>query len=205
MNLRWLTLYLRGRRLPAAALTVVTVAVLAWWTGTWLMDRPFLADEQARIPVSALGTLIAAGALSATLAGPDEWLDRSTPAPWRTIRAAHLLLTAGLGAVVVGSAGMSQPQFFGAPAMARGVIGLLAIGALASLWTGARAAWIVVLAYASIAYLAAPRTPGGFASVWAWPMQPTSVNTSFITAGALMAIAAAVHSLAGSRPTSDTE
>lgn len=193
----------RARRLPAAALIVVIVAALVWWTGTWLMNRPFLAAEQARIPVSALGTLIAAGALSATLAGSDEWLDRSTPAPWRTIRAAHLLLTAGLGAVIVGSAGLSQPQFFGAPAMARGVIGLLAIGALASLWTGARAAWIVVLAYASTVYLAAPRTPGGFAAIWAWPMQPTAVAPSFVMAGVLLTAALVVHSCRGSRPSSD--
>ena len=150
-------------------------------------------------------TLIAAGALSATLAGPDEWLDRSTPAPWRAIRAAHLLLTAGLGAVVVGSAGLSQPQLFGAPAMARGVIGLLAIGALAALWTGARAAWTVVLAYASTVYLAAPRTPGGFAAIWAWPMQPSTIATSFVTAGVLLLGAIAAHSLRGSRPGTDVD
>lgn len=205
MTARWMVLHLRAHHVPAAVAGVGAITLLASWSGNWLMERPFITHEQARIPVAALGTLAVAGILATTLAGPDEWLSRSTPAPWRRIRAAHLLLAAGLGASVLATAGLNQPAFFGAPAMARGVVGLLGLAALAAAVIGARAAWLAVLTYASTVYLAAPRTHGGAAAVWAWPMQPTRITTSFVAAGVLFTAAIAVHSAFGARPTTDAD
>jgi hypothetical protein len=196
---RPLHLYLRTRWVPAAAAAVVVTALVARWAGEWLMSRPFLAHEQARIPVSALGALVVAGALATTLDRAHEWLERSTPAPWRRIRAAHLLVAAGLGGAALAASALSRPEDFGAPAMARGVVGLLGLGALAATVTGGRAAWIVILCYASTVYLAAPREPGGAAGVWAWPMQPTDVRASYVTAGVLLVAGIAVHAVIGTR------
>lgn len=205
MTARWLILHLRARRVPAATASVGVITLLASWTGTWLMERPFISDEQARIPVAALGTLAVAGVLATTLGSPDEWLDRSTPTPWLRIRAAHLVIAASLGGLTLATAGLSQPEFFGAPAMARGVVGLLGMAALSAAVIGARASWLAVLVYASTVYLAAPRTPGGTAAVWAWPMQPTRITTSFIAAGVLFTAATAVHAAFGARPTTDAD
>lgn len=205
MTARWLLLHLKARRIPAAAAGIGLITLLAAWAGAWLMERPFISEEQARIPVASLGTLAVAGVLATALDSPDEWLDRSTPAPWQRIRATHLLLVAGLGAPVLATAGLNQPEFFGAPAMARGVVGLLGMAALSATVIGARASWLAILACTSTVYLAAPRTPGGTAAVWAWPMQPTRITTSFIAAGVLFAAATAVHAAFGARPTTDAD
>lgn len=205
MTARWLVLHLRGRHMPAAASGVGVIALVAFRAGSWLMERPFLTHEQARIPVSALGTIAVAGVLATTLGGPDEWLERSTPAPWRRIRAGHLSAVAVFGALALGAAGLNESEFFGAPALARGVVGLLGLAALAAVVTGARASWFVVVGYASTIYLAAPRIPGGPAAVWAWPMQPTRITVSFVTAGALFAVAVAVHAAVGVRPSTGAD
>lgn len=205
MSRRWLVLHLRARRATSAALGLAVVTALAAWCGSWLMERPFLSGEQARIPVAALGTLAVAGLLATTLGGPDEWLDRSTPAPWRRIRAAHLLVAAGLGGATLALAGLRQPEWYGAPVMARGVVGLLGLAAVTAAVTGARTAWLAVLVYASTVYLAAPRTPGGAAAVWAWPMQPASETASFVTAAVLFGVGLAVHAVLGARPTTDVD
>ncbi len=205
MSRRWLVLHLRSRRVPGAVAATGAITLLSWWAGSWLMSRPFLSADQARIPVSALGALAVAGVLAAKLGSADEWLDRSTPSPWRTIRAIHLLVAAALGAAMLALAGLRQPALFGAPTMARGVVGLLALGAIAASVVGARAAWMVVLGYASTVYLAAPRTAGGPAAVWAWPMQPATIGVSFVTAAVLLGVALVVHAAFGARPTTDAD
>ena len=81
----------------------------------------------------------------------------------------------------------------------------MSIAAVGAVVVGARAAWMAVLVYASTVYLAAPRTAGGSASMWAWPMQPTRVTASFLTAGALLVVAFLVYSAYGARPTVDVD
>lgn len=205
MSPRALRLHLRARRVPAAAVGVAVVTLLAWRSGSWLMERPFLSDDQARIPVSALGTLVVAGVLTTTLGSPDEGLDRSTPTPWPWVRTAHVLAAALLGGGVLACAGLSRPELFGASTLARGVVGLVGLGALAATVVPARAAWVVVLSYASLVYVAAPREHGGAAAWWAWPMQPAAQTASFVAAGLLLAAGVVVHAVVGARATTDVE
>ena len=203
MTGRLLILHLRARRAPAAGAGLAVIALFAWQAGDAMMDRPHFSSEQARIPVAALATLLAAGVLAQTLGGADEWLERSTPRPTWRWRAVHLSVLSLAGGLALGITGLRQPDQFGAYNLVRGLVGLLALTAIAAAAVGVQPSWIPVLAYAGTVYLAAPRHPGGPAAVWAWPMQPWSVPIAAITAALLSLLAITLHAAVGVRPSSD--
>ncbi|MET9519789.1 hypothetical protein [Streptomyces sp. NPDC002994] len=65
---------------------------------------------------------------------------------------------------------------------------------------GARLSWLPMTLYGGAVYLAAPRTPGGAAAVWAWWMQPGPQVAAWVVAGVAFVTGVALYVRRGARP-----
>ncbi|MFJ8204272.1 MULTISPECIES: hypothetical protein [Micromonospora] len=152
---RWLPLYVRSRRLPAAlAGSAIAVAVMAVaWAG--FTDRP-----EVPAGLAVLTTALAVAPLGPTLAGTDPALERTAAWQWAPRRAGHLL---GYAAAVVGllaAARVLGVDFGPLSVLARNTAGLIGLVGLGAALAGARAAWQAPTAWAAMAsFMAAPGGP----------------------------------------------
>lgn len=196
---RLLRLHLRARRAPTFLAGVGVVAVLAWIGGNWLASRPYFDGPAARIPVVTLAPLLGATLLAPTLGGADEELERGTPLPWPRWRLGHVLLGATLIGGTLMLAGLRTPEVFGAYALLRNTLGCVGLVAGAAVLLGARLAWVAAFGYVCAVYAAAPRQIGGAAGVWAWPVQPSAVGSSWVVALVLLVVGTAGYRRWGAR------
>lgn len=173
--------------------------MLAWAGGHWLMSVPSFAEPAARVPVVAFAPLIAALLLGPTLTGADEELERATPLPWPAWRMGHVLIAAILIAGALTLIGLRAPAVFGAWALLRNTIACTGLVAGGAVLLGARLAWLPAFGYVSFVYAAAPRTFGGIADAWAWPVQPSTVHASWWAAAALFILGTGWYLLRGPR------
>jgi hypothetical protein len=196
---RLLTLHLRSRGAPTFLAGVGVIALLAWAAGTWLASRPYFDGPAARVPVVALAPLLAALLLGPTLAGADEDLEHGTPLPWRAWRAGHLLVAAFVTAMALSLAGLRESHTFGAHALVRNALGCIGLVVGGAVLLGARLAWLPAFVYVGAVYAAAPRQTGAIVEVWAWPIQPSTTATSWLTAAMIFAVGAAGYVHGGFR------
>jgi hypothetical protein len=196
---RLLTLHLRSRGAPTFLAGVGVIALLAWAAGTWLASRPYFDGPAARVPVVALAPLLAALLLGPTLAGADEDLEHSTPLPWRAWRAGHLLVAVLVTAMALNVAGLRAPDTYGAHALMRNTLGCIGLVAGGVVLLGARLAWLPAFVYVCAVYAAAPRQTGVVVAAWAWPIQPSTITASWLTAATIFIVGAAGYVHAGSR------
>ncbi|MFG3702310.1 hypothetical protein ACGF5C_31145 [Micromonospora sp. NPDC047620] len=199
MNRRLLALHLSARGASTFVAAVSVTTLLAWASGTWLASRPYFSGAAARIPVVALAPLLAALLLGPTLAAADENLERSTPLPWRTWRASHLLVAALVTAMALSLAGLREPDTYGAHALVRNALGCIGLVAGGAVLLGVRLAWLPAFLYVCAVYAAAPRHTGAIVAAWAWPTQPSTTSASWLTAVTIFALGAASYLHRGSR------
>ncbi|MEV7871533.1 hypothetical protein AB0P17_36785 [Streptomyces sp. NPDC088124] len=168
---RPLALYARSRALPATLATLGCVALAAAWAARWLQAQPGF-DHTARVPVVVLAPLLAAAALGAGMYTYSDELDRTAVRPWWPRRLGRLLGLTALAAALLALGVPGHPEAFGGPAAVRNLLGATGVTAGAAALLGARLSWLPMTAYTSAVYLAAPRAPGGAATLWAWQLQP---------------------------------
>ncbi len=84
--------------------------------------------------------------------------------------------------------------------MIRNVLGATGVAAASAALIGARLSWLPMTVYGGAVYLAAPRTPGGAASVWAWLMQPGPQPGAWVVASVAYAAGTALFAVRGARP-----
>ncbi|HET6860275.1 MAG TPA: hypothetical protein VFH94_24675 [Streptomyces sp.] len=193
-----LTLYARSRALPPTVVSLLGAAAIAAWCADWLEDRTYF-DHTARVPVLALAPLLASAAIGTGLYAHAEELDRTAARPWWPLRLAHLLALTALAAGLLALAVPGHPEEFGAPAMVRNVLGATGVTAAGAALLGARPSWLPMTVYGGGVYLAAPRTPGGPAAVWAWSMQPGPQGAAWAVAVAAFVGGGALYVLRGAR------
>ena len=189
-----LRLHLRDRRVPATVLGVAVVVLVTWLAGEWLRTRPTLPGPAARVPAAVLGPLLAAVLVGPGLEAADPGFAVTTPRIRRPQRLVHVLLVLVVPAAAVLLAGLYRPGTWGSWAMARNAAGLAGFVVLGAAVLGARLCWAPAFLYTVTVYLAAPRPPHGpAASVWAWPMQPSTDRLSWAIAAVLVAAAVVAH------------
>ncbi|WP_405987489.1 hypothetical protein [Streptomyces sp. NBC_00872] len=191
-------LYARSRVLPATLAVLIGTALAAGWAAYWLQAQPRF-DHTARIPVVVLAPLITAGAIGTGLYTYGDELDRTAVRPWWPRRLAHLGLLTVLAALLLALAVPGRPDEFGAPAMVRNLLGATGVTAAAAAVLGARLSWLPTTVYLSGVYLAAPGTPGGIASVWAWAMQPGPQGAAWAVAALAYGGGTALYAWRGAR------
>ncbi|MCP3821737.1 hypothetical protein NLX86_27685 [Streptomyces sp. A3M-1-3] len=198
-------LYARSRRLPLTLGALAAISASAAWAAYGFQDGLHF-DHAARFLVLTPAPLLASAAVGVSLYTHAEELDPTAGRPWWPRRLVHLLaltaLAVGLLALAVGllaHAAPGHPEQFGAPAVARNVLGACGVTAGAAAVLGARLSWLPMAVYAGAVHLAAPRTPGGFAAVWAWWTQPGPQAAAWGVAAAAFLCGGALYVWRGAR------
>ncbi|MFF1919565.1 hypothetical protein ACFVW8_03190 [Streptomyces sp. NPDC058221] len=191
-------LYIRSRGLPRTVAALACVVLLAAWAADWLEDQPGF-DHTARVPVLVLAPLLVSAAVGTSLYAAADELDRTAVRRWWPRRLTHLLALTLPAAAALALAVPGHPEAFGAPGMVRNVLGASGVAAASAALVGARLSWLPMTVYCGAVYLAAPRTPGGAAALWAWPMQPGPQAGAWFVALPVYAVGAALFAVRGAR------
>lgn len=196
-------LYGRSREWGSILGGLFVLASVAWWAAQWLLTFQGW-EPPSRVPVTAAAPLLAATLVSRALDSPDVDLDRTSPLPWPTVRAGHVLAWTAICVVLLGVTVTASPLTFGSSALVRNVLGYVGLTCLAAVALGARLAWLPGLVLGFTLYLAAPRTPSSFDRWWAWPMQDGGWDGSWVVAGGLFLAGLALYAHHGPKraPTS---
>jgi hypothetical protein len=186
--MKYATLHLRARRVPAATTTALATSACAWLAWVLASDT-----RQVGTPLAAVAVMLACVAASATLGGDDEALDRTAAFSWPQLRAVHLLvaftLLTGLFLLTL----VTPAQFGPVAFVVRDVGGLLGLCALGATVLGAQRAWFAPVFLSVIAVIwGAPSTNRGV-QVLLWMTQPVGTTASTLTAIALAAVGFGVH------------
>lgn len=191
-------LYIRSRGLLRTAAALACVVLVAAWAAGWLESRTYFSHT-ARAPVLVLAPLLVSAAIGTSLYCAAGELDRTAVLRWWPRRLLHLLALTVPAAAALALAVPGHPESFGAPGIVRNVLGMTGVAAASAALTGARLSWLPMTVYAGAVYLAAPRTPGGWAAVWAWPMQPGPQAGAWAVALTAYAAGAALYAVRGAR------
>ena len=177
--MKGLRLYLRSRRAPVATGTAAGITVLMWVLWELNSDSP-----EAGLQMVVLSILLLVAALTMTLSGPDDELDRTGALLWPVRRAVHLLTAL----VLVGGL-LLITQFTGArfgpmSLVLRDTAGLLGLTALSAAVIGTAKAWFVPLGWtmAAILFVQGDHLVG---RVLTWQAQEPSSRAAAVTAGVL--------------------
>jgi hypothetical protein len=192
---RWLTLYLRSRRAPTALAATGGCAALMWsaWTA-------FSTSRDVDPQLVVLTILLMVAALTATLSGPDDALDRTSARSWPPLRAAHLLTAL---AVVIGpllATLLTGARFGPAALVVRDAAGLLGLTALSAATIGAPRAWFMPLGWtlaAVVASMATPATDRMWGGILTWQSQLPDSRPAAVTAAALAVIGLIAYTVVG--------
>jgi hypothetical protein len=186
--MKYLTLHLRARRVPAAASFALATSACTWLG--W-----FLASDSRQVgrQLVAVTVMLACVAMSVTLAGDDEALDRTAALPWPRVRALHLFAAfgflIGLFTLTLATPAQIGPFAFVLRDVA-GMLGLVALGAVA---LGAQRAWFVPVFLSVVAVFWGQPTSHQGMQVLTWMTQPVETRLSMVTAVALAAVGGAAY------------
>ncbi|MFD9408061.1 hypothetical protein ACFWBN_13735 [Streptomyces sp. NPDC059989] len=190
--MRWLTLYVRSRQVPASLAAVVISTVVVWALARDGSGGP----GDPRIP--ALVIVAGATAASIGLGGQDVALDRTAAIRWVPRRAAHVLF---FGAVVgtvlltVQTTGESMATTAFVVRDSAGLMGLVALGAALS---GGQYAWTLPFAWLAFSFFAPPPTSAPM-QVATWMLLPPSTAAGTWTALVLTVAGTTAYAVAGPR------
>ncbi|MET0496198.1 MAG: hypothetical protein ABW000_23990 [Actinoplanes sp.] len=197
--MRWLTLYLRSRRAPMA---LVLAGVLM--AGLWSLWLVFSESRGVDLQMVVLTVLILVAAVTATLGGPDDALEKTAAIVWPPRRIAHLLVAfliiAGLLLVTLATGARFGPVWL----VVRDVGGLVGLTALGAATLGTARAWFVPLGW-TLAAVMFPQSEPGIARVLTWQTQPPSGTAAAVTAGLLALGGLIAYAVAGPVPRSPAE
>jgi uncharacterized membrane protein len=183
--MRWLTLYLRSRRVPVAlAAAVGYVAV------TWSLWTAFSDTRDVDVQLVILTVLLTITTAAATLSGPDDALERTGALPWPPRRAAHLLAALTIVLLLLLATLMTGTRFAPAWLVVRDTAGLLGLTALGAATIGTARSWFLPLAWTlTTLTLSLPDTAWG--QILTWQAQAPDNIPAALTAG-LLAVAGLV-------------
>ncbi|GAB2949136.1 hypothetical protein GCM10027280_42220 [Micromonospora polyrhachis] len=187
--MRWLTLYLRSRRVPVALAAAVVGMVVMWVLGA------IVNDGAPGVTMVVLTALLLVAALTATLGGPDEELDRTAAQPWAPRRVAHLLAALAVVAGLPLLTHLTGSSFGPTGLVIRDAAGLLGLTALSAPLLGAGRAWFVPLGW-TLAAAVYPVTGHVLGEILTWQSQvpgntPAAVTATVLGVGGLIAYALA--------------
>ncbi|MGN9778190.1 hypothetical protein ACTMS0_20855 [Micromonospora sp. H33] len=184
-------MYLRSRRAPIALAAAGGTAVV-----TWSLWSVFSDARDVGVPMVILTVLLLVAALTATLAGPDDALERTAALSWPTRRAAHLLAAL---AVVVGlllATLVTGARFGPAWLVVRDAAGLLGLTALGAVTIGASRSWFLPLGW-TLAAVVFPLSPWASNPVLTWQLQAPNSKAAAVTAALLAVGGLIAYAIAG--------
>lgn len=195
--MRLALLYARSRGLPIAGLLVAALSIAGAWSAAWLVTRPWLDPQTARLPVTVVAALAVAIVLAGTLRSAAHEVEASAPRAWPGWRAAHA------GGLILLAAVLLAPSLplaeYGAQSLLRNAVGLFGLALLTATAAGPTLAWTLPLGYTAAIYLGAVRLQAPGQSWWAFLLQPAADRAAGVTAATLLVTGTAAWALL-SRP-----
>ena len=189
--MRWLTLYLRSRHVPTALIAASGCVTLMWTL--WAV---FSDSREADVQMVVLTVLLAVAAVTATLAGPDDSLERSAALRWPRRRAMHLLAALAVVILLLLATLLTGARFGPAWLVIRDAAGLLGLTALGAATVGAARAWFVPLAW-TLAAVLFPLSESTSGQILTWQLQAPGNAKAAVTAGVLAGAGLLAYAMAG--------
>jgi hypothetical protein len=189
--LRWLTLYARSRRIPAALAATTGGATLMW--SLWSL---FSNHRDADGQLVVLTILLLVAGLTATLGGPDDALDATASFRWPPRRTAHLLLAFLLVVGLLLATLVTGARFGPGWLVVRDAAGLLGLAALSAATIGTARAWFLPLGW-TLAAVLFPRAEPVAGPILTWQAQPPASTAATATAGLLALGGLIAYAVAG--------
>jgi hypothetical protein len=162
----------------------------------WSLWSVFSDSRNVGVQMVVLTVLLLVAALTATLGGPDDALEKTAGIPWPPRRIAHLLV-AFLAVVVLLLATLATGARFG-PAwlVVRDAGGLLGLTALGATTIGTARAWFLPLGWTLAATLF-PQSERVIGRILTWQAQPAVNTAATVTAGLLALGGLIAYAVAG--------
>jgi hypothetical protein len=189
--LRWLTLYVRSRRIPAALAATAGGTALMW--SLWSL---FSNHRDADGQLVVLTILLLVAGLTATLGGPDDALDATASFRWPPRRTAHLLLAFLLVVGLLLATLVTGARFGPGWLVVRDAAGLLGLTALSAVTIGTARAWFLPLGW-TLAAILFPRAEPVAGQILTWQAQPPASTAATATAGLLALSGLIAYAVAG--------
>lgn len=191
--MRWLWLHSRSRRaLPALAAAAALVAAV--W-GLWLA---YSDSQSTDVKVVGLTVMLAVAALTPTLGGADDSLDRTASVNWPARRAGHLLFAAAAVLGLLSLTAVVDSRFAPLALVLRNTAGLLGLTALGATLLGAARAWIAPLVWTLVTVMPwLDPGRGVTAQVAYWLIQPADSGAAIACATSLAVTGLLAYALRG--------
>ncbi len=183
--MRWLTLYLRSRRAPAALIAVGGCATLMWSLWSISSNSRGVGGD-----LVVLTVLLLVAALTATLGGPDDELEATAALRWPPRRVAHLAVAFLIVVLPLLVTLRTGARFGPAWLVLRDTAGLLGLTALGAATIGTARAWFLPLGW-TLAAILFPRSEPVLGRILTWQAQEPASTAAAVTAG-LLALAGLV-------------
>ncbi|GIM90360.1 hypothetical protein [Paractinoplanes toevensis] len=189
--MRWLALYLRSRQAPAALAAAGFCAALMW--GLWSV---FSNSREVDWQMVVLTVLLLVAALTGTLGGPDDALEKTAALRWPPRRAAHLLVALVVVAAPLLVTLATGARFGPGWLVVRDAAGLLGLTALGAATIGTARAWFLPLGWTFGAVLFTRPDPA-IGRILTWQAQPPASTAAAVTAGLLACGGLIAYAMAG--------
>jgi hypothetical protein len=192
--MRWSLLYLRSRNVPAAVALAVGMLATIWGLFHAVSDA-----RDADLRVVVLTVLLVASPLAATLAAPDDALDRTAAQPWPVRRAAHAVVATALVIALLLATQTTAARFGPTGLVVRDAVGLIGLTLLAAALWGARRSWIAPTVWTVVAFAFSAADAGSprHVQVLAWMVQDPSSRPASATAVVVAIVGAAAYTARG--------
>jgi hypothetical protein len=172
---RWLSLYLRSRRVPVAlAASLGAMAVL--WAG-WLA---FTDRREVGLGLTVLAIALVLAPMIPTLAGDDDALESTAALSWPPRRALHLIACFAVAAAALAATRATGAWFGPTWLVVRDSAGLTGLIGLGAALLGTRLAWQIPISWTALQIVL-----GDTNGVLFWLVQPPGNRTAAVTAAVL--------------------
>ncbi|WP_305789428.1 hypothetical protein [Symbioplanes lichenis] len=189
--MRWLTLYLRSRRVPAALAVIAGITVLLWTL--WSV----FSNTREISPIMVILTVLLLVTVSVmTLSGADDALEKTASLRWPRRRAAHLLVALAVVLGLLFATLLTGARFAPAGLVLRDAAGLLGLTALGAAIVGAARAWFVPLGW-TLAVVLYPLEGTVLKELATWQVQVPGNTVAVVTAAVLGAGGLIAYAVAG--------
>jgi hypothetical protein len=189
--MRWLTLYLRSRRVPMALIAAVSCAALMWTLWTVFSNSRIVGPQMVVLTVLLLVVTV-----TATLAGPDDSLERTAALSWAPRRAVHLLAALALVFLLLLATLATGARFSPSWLVVRDAAGLLGLTALGAVTIGVPRSWFLPLAW-TLGAVVYPVTRPIIGQVLTWQSQAPGNRAAAVIAGLLAVAGLVTYAVAG--------
>ncbi|SCL45094.1 hypothetical protein GA0070606_0600 [Micromonospora citrea] len=192
--MKGLRLYLRSRRAPVAIGTAAGILVLMWVLWETNSDSPEAGPQMV-----VLSILLLVAALTMTLSGPDDELDRTAALAWPARRALHLLTALVLIGGLLLITQLTGARFGPMSLVLRDTAGLLGLTALSAAVIGTARAWFPPLGW-TLAAVLFPQGDNLLGRVLTWQAQEPSSRAAAVTATLLALTGLTAYAVTGPAP-----